>query len=66
MYKTLILFILIPLCSFSQTIISKEEISKDLIYPEKNVGLTYWNIVNDDVMGGISKSYLSINEENNL
>ena len=40
--------------------------SIDLINPEKNVGITNWYIVNDDVMGGISKSYLSINEEKNL
>ena len=38
----------------------------DLINPEKNVGLKNWNIVNDDVMGGISKSYLSLSDENNL
>ena len=40
--------------------------SIDLINPEKNVGIANWYIVNDDVMGGISKSYLSINEEKNL
>ena len=40
--------------------------SIDLINPEKNVGVANWYIVNDDVMGGISKSYLSINEEKNL
>ena len=40
--------------------------SIDLINPEKNVGITNWYIVNDDVMGGISKSYLSINQEKNL
>ena len=40
--------------------------SIDLINPEKNIGITNWNIVNDDVMGGISSSYLSINDENNL
>ena len=38
----------------------------DIINPEKNVGLSNWNIVNDDVMGGISKSYLSVNNDNNL
>ena len=31
----------------------------DIINPEQNVGLSNWNIVNDDVMGGISKSYFS-------
>ena len=38
----------------------------DIINPEQNVGLSNWNIVNDDVMGGISKSYLSLNDENPL
>lgn len=52
------LFILISVSMNSQSI--------DLINPEKNVGITNWYIVNDDVMGGISKSYLSINEEKNL
>ena len=52
------LFVLISISMNSQSI--------DLINPEKNVGITNWYIVNDDVMGGISKSYLSINEEKNL
>ena len=52
------LFVLISVSMNSQSI--------DLINPEKNVGITNWYIVNDDVMGGISKSYLSINEEKNL
>ncbi len=43
-----------------------KEKSIDLIYPQKNVGLNNWNIVNDDVMGGVSKSYLSVNEDRNL
>tara|TARA_B100001029_G_scaffold127480_1_gene106490 strand:+ start:579 stop:1082 length:504 start_codon:yes stop_codon:yes gene_type:complete len=38
----------------------------DIINTEKNIGLNNWNIVNDDVMGGVSKSYLSLNDENNL
>ena len=53
-----ILFVLISISMNSQSI--------DLINPEKNVGITNWYIVNDDVMGGISKSYLSINQEKNL
>ena len=53
-----ILFVLISVSMNSQSI--------DLINPEKNVGITNWYIVNDDVMGGISKSYLSINQEKNL
>ena len=38
----------------------------DLINPSKNIGIENWTIVNDDVMGGISKSGIFINEENNL
>jgi len=38
----------------------------DIINPEENVGLSNWDIVNDDVMGGISKSSLSLDEEKNL
>ena len=38
----------------------------DIINTGKNIGLNNWNIVNDDVMGGVSKSYLSLNDENNL
>ena len=52
------LFVIISVSMNSQSI--------DLINPEKNVGIANWYIVNDDVMGGISKSYLSINEEKNL
>ena len=37
-----------------------------IINTQKDIGLNYWNIVNDDVMGGISKSYLSLNDEKNL
>ena len=54
----LITFLFISLHVKSQTF--------DIINPEKNIGMSNWNIVNDDVMGGISKSYLSINDENNL
>ena len=46
--------------------ISMNSQSFDIINPEKNIGTTNWNIVNDDVMGGVSKSYLSLNDENNL
>ena len=38
----------------------------DIINPEEKVGLNNWSIVNDDVMGGVSTSYLSLNDENNL
>ena len=54
----LITFLFISLHVKSQTF--------DIINPEKNIGMNNWNIVNDDVMGGISKSYLSVNDENNL
>ena len=40
--------------------------SVDLLNPEKNIGLDNWNIVNDDVMGGISTSYISVSDEKNL
>jgi len=66
MKKFILTFLFIPLISLSQTFESINQRSIDLINPEKNIGLNYWNIVNDDVMGGISKSYLSLNEENNL
>ena len=54
------------LTTFLLISISLNSQSIDLINPEKNIGITNWNIVNDDVMGGISSSYLSINDENNL
>ena len=38
----------------------------DIINPIEKVGLSNWSIVNDDVMGGISTSFLSLNDENNL
>ena len=46
--------------------ISMNSQSVDLLNPEKNIGLDNWNIVNDDVMGGISTSYLSVSDEKNL
>ena len=55
-FFTIFLFIFISMNS--QTI--------DIINTEKNIGLNNWNIVNDDVMGGVSKSYLSLNDEYNL
>ena len=38
----------------------------DIVNPEKNIGINNWIIVNDNVMGGVSNSTLSLNEENNL
>ena len=52
------IFLFIFISMNSQTI--------DIVNPENNIGLKNWNIVNDDVMGGISKSNLLINDENNL
>jgi len=46
--------------------ISMNSQSIDLLNPEKNIGLDNWNIINDDVMGGISTSYLSVSDEKNL
>ena len=40
--------------------------SMDIVFPKNNIGIKNWNIVNDDVMGGISRSSLSMNDENNL
>jgi len=53
-----ILLIFISLSIFSQSI--------DVINPSKEIGIDNWNIVNDNVMGGISNSNLLITEENNL
>ena len=38
----------------------------DIVNPEKNIGINNWIIVNDNVMGGVSNSTLSLNKENNL
>ena len=46
--------------------ISMSSQSTDLLNPEKNIGLNNWSIVNDDVMGGISTSYLSVSDEKTL
>ena len=46
--------------------ISMNAQSFDIVNPEKNIGMKNWTIVNDDVMGGVSKSTLSINDDNNL
>ncbi|MAP99806.1 MAG: CIA30 family protein [Flavobacteriaceae bacterium] len=50
------LFFEIPICSQNF----------DLINPSKNIGTKNWSIVNDDVMGGISKSYVLINDSKHL
>ena len=38
----------------------------DLINPSKDIGIKNWTIVNDDVMGGISKSTVLINDKKHL
>ena len=38
----------------------------DIINPKKNIGIKNWNIVNDNVMGGISTSTMSLNKQKNL
>ncbi len=38
----------------------------DILNPSQNIGLDNWSIVNDDVMGGISTSYLSVSDEKKL
>ena len=40
--------------------------SVDIINPENGIGLKNWSIVNDDVMGGVSSSNISVNDENNI
>ena len=40
--------------------------SIDLINPKEEIGIDNWNIVNDNVMGGISSSDLYITKESNL
>jgi len=40
--------------------------NQDLVNTSKNIGIDNWSIVNDDVMGGISTSEITINEKNKL
>ena len=53
-----IVFIFSMLSSNGQTL--------DIVFPEKEIGVDNWNIVNDGVMGGISTSSLSINSNSIL
>ena len=46
------------------TILFSQEV--DIINTGEKVGLENWRIVNDDVMGGISKSNLYLNNDGNL
>ena len=63
--KTILLFF-ISLISCSQTYELMNEQSIDIFNPDKEIGLKNWNIVNDDVMGGVSTSSLALNDEKNL
>ena len=54
----IILFFIIATKLFGQDMI--------IFQPSMNIGLENWRIINDDVMGGISKSYISLNDENNM
>jgi len=58
-----LIFLLIIFLFFERPIYSQ---NIDLIYTSKNIGTKNWSIVNDDVMGGISKSNVSINDSKNL
>ena len=58
MNKLNLLFILISIFMNGQSI--------DTINPENGVGVKNWSIINDDVMGGVSSSSISINNENNI
>ena len=53
-----ILFLFISTSVFSQSI--------DVLNPSQEIGIDNWNIVNDNVMGGLSESNLVITDENNL
>ena len=48
---------------FSLSLFSQEV---DVINSSKKIGIENWRLVNDDVMGGISKSNLYLNIESNL
>jgi monofunctional biosynthetic peptidoglycan transglycosylase len=38
----------------------------DIVNTKKDIGLDYWRIVNDDVMGGVSKSTVALNSSNKI
>ena len=60
--KKLILLLFISL--YSVLIMKSQNVY--LINPSENIGTNNWNVVNDDVMGGISNSEILINDKNNL
>ncbi len=58
MNKLSLLFLLISILMNGQSI--------DIINPENGVGVNNWSIINDDVMGGVSSSNITINDQNNI
>ena len=54
----LIIFLLFQTIIFSQNV--------TMVEPSNNIGIDNWRIVNDGVMGGISKSNIYLNEANNI
>ena len=49
---------------FFQTAILSQNVT--MVKPSDNIGIDNWRIVNDGVMGGISKSNIYLNEANNI
>ena len=58
MNKLSLLYLLISILMNGQSI--------DIINPENGVGVNNWSIINDDVMGGVSSSNITINDQNNI
>ena len=58
MNKLSLLFLLISILMNGQSI--------DIINPENGVGVNNWSIINDDVMGGVSSSNITTNDQNNI
>ena len=54
----LIIFLLFQTTIFSQNV--------TMVDPSNDIGIDKWGIVNDGVMGGISKSNIYLNEVNNI
>ena len=49
---------------FFQTAILSQNVT--MVNPSDNIGIDKWRIVNDGVMGGISKSNIYLNEVSNI
>ena len=58
MKHLLIIFLLFQTIIFSQNV--------TMVNPSNNIGIDNWGIVNDGVMGGISKSNIYLNEAGNI